>query len=217
MKRGFTIIEIVVATVMTTVMVLMVVGWIFTLVNTSASVVSKNASTGDLTYANTLLNNDFTQAVVCDPNGLGVPFYTVSSTQIGIFTPDATVAGQVDLTMWQYVNGQLQRAVIQPDSTGTCSFTVSNASWATVAGPLSNVAFIPWYQGSQASYPPASSFGGTCAGAPGTSNAPEYCEFDSIEVQLTANGAVNGNSDPGNAQVLDVTFPVNLAQSKLGS
>ena len=216
-RRGFTILEIVVATAMTSVMLLMMVGWVFTLVNTSSNFLSKNASTSDLSYANTMLSSDFASAVVCDPNGLGVPFYTVTSTQVGIYTPDATTSGQIDLTLWRFVNGQLQRAVLAPDGLGTCTYTTSSAQFVTVAGPLASVVFVPWYQGSQASYPAVVSSGGSCAGAPGTPNAPEYCKFDSLEVQLTAMGTQNANSDPSNTQTLDATFPINLAQVKLGS
>jgi len=197
------------------ILVVMVIAWVTSLLSTSAGMVSKNSATGDLGYVSTTFSADATSAVVCDPAGLGVPYYTFSSTQVGFYEPSSVTSGAISLVLWQYSSGQLQRAEIQPSSGSSCSFDTSSANWVTVASSVSSAQFTPWYQGSQASYPATPTSGGSCAGGVGTTNEPDMCIFDSVELSATIKG-VSVGAQGASSSSMDETYPVSLADSKLG-
>ena len=211
-SRSITLLEVVVAMTFTGIMVLMMLGWVGALFNSSNTVSATNSAATSLSGLTTQLSSDITGAVVCDPNGLGVPFYTFSSNEIGLYEPSST-KGVTNLVLWQYNNGSIQRAVIAPMAGTSCSFDTTSPNWVTIASNVTSASFTPWYEGSSAPLPPTSPSGGSCAGATGSANAPESCYYNSVSLSATVSGSSGISSG---SQTLDKSWAVNLSDSALG-
>ena len=207
--RGFTLIEVIVVLALGSVIILMIIGWITSLVNTSASNLEQNAADSGFTYVSTTLAADVTGAVTCAPGGFGVPLQAITTTTLGLYEPDA--GGTYDnLVLWQWSSGgtALQRAVIT-GSAGTCPVPPSAGSitWVTMASNVTAGSFTPWFQGTAGSAPTS----GLCTGAAGSTADPTNCYFDALELQATmTNTAGQGSTIP-----FDQTWTLNLAGSQV--
>jgi hypothetical protein len=212
--RAYTLLEVVIVLAFTSVLILMMIGWVSGLMSTSSTLLSATASNSDLSYLSSTFSADATSAVVCASDGLGVPWYSFSSSQVGLYEPDAT-SGMVDLVLWAYSGSTIQRAVLTPVN-GACNFDTSNPSWVTIASNVTSVNFVPWYQGSIAQIPPIASQGGSCAGVTGSANAPDNCLFDSVEMIVTETGSTAESGITKKVSTtLDQVYPVSLSDSRL--
>jgi hypothetical protein len=208
--RALSLLELVVALMLTTTTILMMLGWLSGFVFLGRLAEAQAAPTGDMSNLTTTLGNDLTGAMTCDPNGLGVPFYTFSSSELGLYEPSQTTPEQIDLVLWQIANGKISRAVIDPTST-PCTFDTTNPTWVTIAAGVGPSLFVPMYQAAIANIPPATT-GGSCDGAVGSANAPEHCYFDAVDVEVTLAGTYQSIQAP---QTLDRIWSINLSGSNL--
>ena len=209
-RRGDSLVEVVIALMLTASVVLGMTAWLSGIFVGSNILGAAAAPTSDMQLVKSTLAADLTGAVVCDPSGQGVPFYSFSSSSIGLYEPDPTVSGQIDLVLWQLSGSTIERAVIAPTGSA-CNFDTASATWNVIAPHAQSLNFTPTYEGTVVSIPPTS-LGGNCEGAPGTPNAPENCFFQTVMVQVTLLGALGSDTEP---QTLNAQWNVNLSSSSL--
>ena len=235
-RRAFTLVEVIVVLAIGSLMVLMVIGWITSLAETSATNLEQNAASGNFTSLSTSLGADITGAVTCDPNGFGVPIYQVGSYTLTGVTYETLQMYELDaggtyddLVLWQWstTTGIIQRAVLT-GSAGSCTgpaspntwvqqitgattggTTAALPTWVTVTPNVTSATLVASYQGTPAPLPSGSPL--VCTGAAGSSSDPTNCYFDTIEMKATVvNGA--GQSSTGK---FDQAWAVNLSGSKV--
>jgi hypothetical protein len=204
--RAFTLLEMVVSLLFFGILMTFMLNWVLTLGNIGNAVSVGNYSSQSSVQLKTQLGEDLTGAVVCQPNGLGVPYYTFSSTEVGLFEPGG---GEDNLVLWQYANNEIERATITPSA--TCVFDTSDPKWQIVASGVQSAQFVPAFRGSSASAPAESM--PNCTGAPETPTAPENCWFDSVTLEATLSYTQGENTG---SYTLNQAWSVSLSGSELG-
>ena len=220
-KRAFTLIEAVLALAFTSVVTLMMIGWVSSALSTSSALLQKNAPVGEVSYLMATIGSDITSASVCDPNGVGTPinsfvWASAASTLLGVNLYGVDSSGNPTLVMWLYVpangavTGYVERAVVAQDANSTCTFSAT-PSWVTVAQNVTSFSIVPTYQG-------ASLLGqipsdGGCTGSVGSPDDPVNCYTDSLEIVGAESGVTASGAATSYSQSFDQTFALNLTGS----
>jgi prepilin-type N-terminal cleavage/methylation domain-containing protein len=83
--RGFTLVEVVMVTVLSAVLILMSIGWAASLAVTSTNALAQSGNTTNAAYITSRLGSDLLGAVDCNQYGLDTPFYSFSPSQIAFY------------------------------------------------------------------------------------------------------------------------------------
>lgn len=212
--RGFTLVEVTVVVVISSILLFMMLRWIVALIGISAVSLEQSTTARDATYVAEVLAADTASARGCHPYGLDVPYEHIDTTSLGLYADVVDAAniagtdGNPDLVMWQVAAGAggttIQRAVLVGD--GDCDFDTSNPPWRVLASRVraTNPNAEPFFAGITEGA--VASTVGPCDGL----NA-ESCWFEAV--RLVA------HIDPPEADTAPVaiqeTFPVNLNWSRL--
>jgi type II secretory pathway component PulJ len=205
-RRGFTLVELAVASTLGLVMILLALSLVAALVSAHATNVSTNAVQRDLGFVTEQMRKDFNNAQVCDPGGLGVPLRNLTESEAQLWV-DTNADGKLDVIWWRWSDGQLQRAVVPGD--GTCTFSLAAPQWRTYADNVDDPAtddapgplFSGRYHGTAVVGYPSNGCGGTEA---------DNCLFDEVEVSFAMRSATVGRAFPSSA-----TFPLDLSGSRI--
>lgn len=124
-RRGFTLIEAVVAASLVVVGVLAVLTVTALLNERASSELTRAELTRQVVELDALLARDLATARPCAPHRVSTVWHTVD-TDRAAWTADPDGDGITDLITWEYVGGQIQRRVA-PDA-GGCTFAAGNPS-----------------------------------------------------------------------------------------
>jgi prepilin-type N-terminal cleavage/methylation domain-containing protein len=91
-RRGFTLVEVVVVTVVSVILIVAAIGWVMGLVVTSSTSLAQSANTTNAAYINSRMSSDLLGAVDCNAYGLDTPFYSFSPTQIAFYDKVGTTS-----------------------------------------------------------------------------------------------------------------------------
>lgn len=205
--RGFTLVEVAVVTVLSAVLFLVVVRWVFGFVSAADQSTQLAAVTNDANFVSQSLRTDLQRATSCGPGTS--PFVYVGPTKVAFYADVVGPSGSggpdgvPDLVEWRFQGGAVDRAVVA--GTGNCSALLSaTPTWTTIAdglAPSSNVVSAYVAGSTLAAAEP-----GSCAGS-----AAQQCLFSTI--------AVNAELDApdGAPASIDVVAPINLSSSTLSA
>jgi prepilin-type N-terminal cleavage/methylation domain-containing protein len=124
-RRGFTLLEVVIAMSATLIILVALVAWVSSLMRMSTTAIDLASSSRAKTAVTALLTEDLLRARSCDQASLDPLWDHVTANSIGFFADvvDANgVAGSdgaADVVVWRFRAGLLERGVATGD--GTCS------------------------------------------------------------------------------------------------
>ena len=132
-RRGYTMIELAIGLSLTMVLLLLAVGWVGTLMRTSAASVEQRASSRDAAFVKVRFADDFANARPCSHDGSGWAFNSISGEQVSFYADVVDPAGApfrdgfADLVVWDFFDapgqdGTLRRGVLA--GSGACNLSV---------------------------------------------------------------------------------------------
>lgn len=174
-RRGFTLLEVAVATALTGVLMVMVLTWVGQLARSGALGGVQRQAERDASWVLTNLARDAGAAGPCDTDNLRPALAEMGKTTLSLHVDD-DLDGVRDLVTWTVANGAVERAVFLAES--PCVFSAEAASEVvitTMVDDATTEAFRP--------------LGGGLVGVAPQSNTPADCMADRTACSLTANGA----------------------------
>jgi prepilin-type N-terminal cleavage/methylation domain-containing protein len=173
-RRGFTLLEVAVATALTGVLMVMVLTWVGQLARSGALGGIQRQAERDATWVLTNLSRDAGAAGPCDTDNLRPTLAAMGKTTLSLHVDD-DLDGVRDLVTWTVANGAVERAVFLAEA--PCAFSADASSEVvitTMIDEATSEAFRP--------------IGGGVVGVAPQSNAPANCMADRTACSLTANG-----------------------------
>lgn len=199
LRRGFTVPELLVASVLTGLLLLGALRLVIGLIDMSATHADLNQPRLTARYLADQFTEDISAAVVCDPTGLGTPVAAFDDDELAVYA-DVRSDGHIELVRWRYVraDGTLQRAVVRsqasldgadptelPDATARqarCSFADDNLDWVALASFTVPDAHAQTF----VSYGGDDTFRGTCT------TMDTRCRFGALSLHVTPRSPATG-------------------------
>lgn len=173
-RRGFTLLEVAVATALTGVLMVMVLTWVGQLARSGALGGVQRQAERDATWVLTNLSRDAGAAGPCDTDNLQPALAQMGKTTLSLHVDD-DLDGVRDLVTWTVANGAVERAVFLAEA--PCEFSSDASSEVvitTMVDDATTEAFRP--------------LGGGLVGVAPSSNTPADCMADRTACSLTVNG-----------------------------
>jgi type II secretory pathway component PulJ len=207
-RRGFTLLETVIALGLSSVILITLVLWVASLMRTTTTAIELTSTARDARFAAARLEDDLLRASSCDVAGFGPVVASIAPDAVVFFadvvdsTGVAGADGLADQVSWDASAGALRRAVLP--GTGTCPDTPqASGSTLTVTAGVAAVAGTPIFtvytDGVE------SPFEESCL------TRVRICRFDQLRVRATV---VTTGTDPSPA-TLDATFTIPTGSSRI--